>query len=89
MTLVQNVLVALPWILIIVSVVLVSLGLSWRHLTDSDTVNGAFVLAGIILAGLAFVVGCIRDIPQLAKTHKAQMAHQSPPDNARLPFVTV
>ena len=89
MTLVQNALVALPWILTIVSVVLVSLGLSWRHLTDSDTVNGAFVLAGIILACLAFVVGCIRDIPQLTKGHKVQMAHQSLPDNPRLPFVTV
>lgn len=89
MTLVQNIFVALPYILLIASVVLVSLGLSWRHLTDSDTVNGAFVLAGIILACLAFAVACIRDIPQLTKGHKVELAHQSPPENARLPFVAV
>ena len=80
----------LPWVLVIASATFLALGLSWRHLTDSDTVNGAFLIASIVLAALAFVSLCVREMPEKKEEEKARDATgQTRATSARIPLVPV
>lgn len=90
---VEHALWFLPWVLLVLATVFLSLGLSWRHVADADTVNGAFLIVALVLGALAFCTLCVREMPQLqeekAKKRKAQPAQQAPPENVQLPLVTV
>ena len=78
----------LPWVLMIVSGTFLALGLSWRHLTDSDTVNGTFLVISIVFAALFFVCLCVREIPEREKAEK-EVEEKEPPPPAQLPLVSV
>lgn len=81
---------SLPRILLAVSAVFLALGLSWRHVSDADTVNGSFIVVALVLGALAICTLCIRAMPQLHTNEKRPpMARQTPPENARLPLVSV
>ena len=81
---------SLPWILLTAAAVFLSLGLSWRHVSDSDTVNGEFLVVALVLGALAICTLCVREMPQLhTKEEKPPTAQQAPPENARLPLVSV
>ena len=77
----------LPWVLIIVSGTFLALGLSWRHLTDSDTVNGTFLVISVVFAALFFVCLCVREIPERERPKKEVEVDEPPP--AQLPLVPV
>ena len=83
---VRCVITVLPWFLLAASATCLALGLSWRHLTDADTVNGSFLIASIVLAALTFATLCVREIPdRVAQKDEKQSSEAS----ARLPMVTV
>ncbi len=83
---IRTALLVLPWILLVVSATLLALGLSWRHLTDSDTVNGTFIVLSIVFAALTLVCLCVREIPDRVEPKKED---KPPATTARIPLVTV
>ena len=89
MTWVRHALWFLPWVLLVVATVFLSLGLSWRHVSDADTVNGAFLIVALVLGALALCTLCVREMPELHKEKEPQPVQQAPPENAQLPLVTV
>lgn len=91
MTCIQYTVLALPWILLTLCAVFLALGLSWRQITDADTVNGAFLIVALVLGALALCTLCVREIDPLREEEekKPQPVQQAPPENARLPLVTV
>ena len=50
---------ALPWVLAVVGALLFVAGLSWRNLSDSDTVNPGLVITGLLFTMLAGVLSCV------------------------------
>ena len=62
---VEDTLWFLPWVLVVIATVFLSLGLSWRHITDADTVNGAFLIVALVLGALAICTLCVREMPEL------------------------
>ena len=91
MTCIQYTVLALPWILLTLCAVFLALGLSWRQITDADTVNGAFLIVALVLGALALCTLCVRELDPLREEEKKkpQPVQQAPPENARLPLVTV
>ena len=61
-----------------------ALGLSWRQLTEDDTVNGTLLIVSIVLAALAFLFLCVREMPRKKETDAAAV----PVPSARLPLVS-
>ena len=51
----------LPWVLVVVGALLFVIGLSWRNLSSSDTVNPFFVIGGVLFVMLAGVLSCCAD----------------------------
>ena len=74
----------LPWVLLAASATVGALGLSWRQLTEDDTVNGTLLIVSIVLAALAFLLLCVREMPLKKETHAAAV----PVPGARLPLVS-
>ena len=92
MTCIQYTVLALPWILLTACAVFLALGLSWRQITDADTVNGAFLIVALVLGALALITLCVREIDPMREEEekkKPQPAQQAPPENARLPLVPI
>ena len=89
MTCIQYTVLALPWILLTACAVFLALGLSWRQISDADTVNGAFLIVALVLGALTLITLCVREIDPLREEKKPQPVQQTPPENARLPLVTV
>ena len=85
---VRTAVLVLPWILLVVSATFLALGLSWRHLTDSDTVNGTFIVLSIAFAALTVVCLCVREIPDRVEP-KEEEEKKPPATTARIPLVTV
>ena len=81
---IRGTLVVLPWVLLAASATVGALGLSWRQLTEDDTVNGTFLVVSIVLAALAFLLLCVREMPLKKETHAAAV----PVPGARLPLVS-
>tara|TARA_B110000858_G_C17445905_1_gene311950 strand:+ start:142 stop:405 length:264 start_codon:yes stop_codon:yes gene_type:complete len=81
---IRGTLVVLPWVLLAASATVGALGLSWRQLTEDDTVNGTLLIVSIVLAALAFLFLCVREMPQKKETHAAA----APVPGARLPLVS-
>ena len=79
----------LPWVLVTASATFLALGLSWRHLTDADTVNGAFLIVSIVLAALAFVSLCVREMPEKKDEKSRDATGKTLPTSARIPLVPV
>ena len=52
-----------PWALVALGVVLLVLGLMWRHITNHHENNGVLIIAGIILVAAAFATSCVREMP--------------------------
>jgi len=87
---VEHILWFLPWVLLVLATVFLCLGLSWRHVADADTVNGAFLIVALVLGALTFCTLCVREMPQLQNKEKTtRKASLAPPENAQLPLVTV
>ena len=92
-TLIRVTLIVLPWALLGASIICLALGLSWQHLTDADTVNGAYLVASVLLAVLAFVVLCVREMPEKKEEKeqaRAEMVQtRSRTQSAKIPLVPV
>ena len=90
-TLIRVTLIVLPWVLLGASIICLALGLSWQHLTDADTVNGAYLVASILLAFLAFAVFCVREMPEKEKeqTRTEMVQTRSRTQSAKIPLVPV
>ena len=84
---VRTAVLVLPWILLVVSATFLALGLSWRHLTDSDTVNGTFIVLSVAFAALMVVCLCVREIPDRVES-KEEEEKKPPATTARIPLVT-
>jgi len=56
----------------------------WRQLTEDDTVNGTLLIVSIVLAALALIFLCVREMPRKKETHAAAV----PVPGARLPLVS-
>ena len=88
----------LPWLCILVGAALLFVGLTWRSITDSDTANGAFVGAGVVLVALGFAFGCATGMPE-KRTDKTAEAQEAQPvknmgsgaefNQVRLPLVAM
>ena len=74
----------LPWVLLAASATVGALGLSWRQLTEDDTVNGTLLVVSIVLAALALIFIFVREMPRKKETHAAAV----PVPGARLPLVS-
>lgn len=95
----------LPWVLVTVGGLLFVIGLSWRNLTSSDTVNPFFVIGGVLCVMLAGAMSCCADrVPmqddkpptQQPQPPQAQLPPPQPEDSApseareaRIPFVSI
>jgi len=55
----------LPWVLVTVGALLFVIGLSWRNLTSSDTVNPFLVIGGVLCVMLAGSMSCCADRPPM------------------------
>ena len=81
---IRGTLVVLPWVLLTASATVGALGLSWRQLTEDDTVNGTLLIVSIVLAALALIFLCVREMPRKKETDAATV----PVPGARLPLVS-
>ena len=85
---VRTVVLLLPWVLLVLSATFLALGLSWRHLSDSDTINGTFLVLSIVFAALMFICLCVREIPdRIDPKEEKEKEEKEPP--AQLPLMPV
>ena len=62
---------ALPWVCVALGVVLLVLGLLWRHITNDHEANAVLVITGIVLIALAFATSCVRDMSPVREDGRA------------------
>ena len=85
---IRSMLLVLPWVLLIASATFLALGVSWRHLSDSDTINGTFLVISIVFAALTCMCLCVREIP--ARVEQKDKEKEPPPaSTANMPLVAV
>jgi MFS superfamily sulfate permease-like transporter len=53
----------LPWAFVILGVLLLVIGLMWRHITDDHEANAALIIPGVVLVAVAFATSCVREMP--------------------------
>jgi len=76
---------ALPWVLLVVGALLFVVGLSWRNLSDSDTVNAGLVITGLLFTMLAGVLSCATDrAPERDYEPQEPQEPQEPRDPVRV-----
>ena len=91
-----TVLRVLPWALVILGVLLLVLGLMWRHITDDHENNGVLIIAGIVLIAGAFASSCIREMPPTDDDDAPKQEDNQPVKNMgsgaefnKVPFLTL
>ena len=67
---------ALPWVCVALGVVLLVLGLLWRHITNDHEANAVLVITGIVLIALAFATSCVRDMSPVRGDGRAPEGEQ-------------
>ena len=86
---VRTVVLLLPWVLLVLSATFLALGLSWRHLSDSDTINGTFLVLSIVFAAFMFICLCVREIPDRIKPKEEEEEEKQEEPPAQLPLMPV
>jgi hypothetical protein len=71
----------LPWVFVGLGVLLLVLGLMWRHITDDHEANAALVITGIVLVAVAFATSCVREMPTTAGDDDDDDANDQPVKN--------